>query len=96
MSEQALVVVEEKTSLRDRALAKVAALATPSRMAVAGGMGSLVLASTAFASGAGIGASSAASYITTDIVPDVAVIAVALMALAAAIYGFKWILSLLV
>lgn len=96
MSEQALVVVEEKTSLRDRAFAKIATLATPSRVAVTIGAGSLVLASTAFASGAGIGASSAASYITTDIVPDVAVIAVALMALAAAIYGFKWILSLLV
>ncbi|MBE7566421.1 hypothetical protein HER14_12440 [Acidithiobacillus thiooxidans] len=96
MSEQALVVDEEQPSLRNRALAKIASLATPSRVAVYGGVGSLVLASTAFASGAGIGASSAASYITTDIVPDVAVVATALMALAAAIYGFKWILSLLV
>lgn len=96
MTDKALEVVEEQPSLRNRALAKIASLATPSRVAVYGGVGSLVLASTAFASGAGIGASSAASYITTDIVPDVAVIAVALMALAAAIYGFKWILSLLV
>lgn len=92
MSEQ----VEVSASLRERALARIAQLATPGRTALAGGVGSLVLSMTAFASGAGIGASSAASYITTDIVPDVAVIAVSLMALAAAIYGFKWMLSMLV
>lgn len=96
MSEQAVVLVEDKSSLRNRALAKIADLAIPGRAAVFGGVGSLVLASTAFASGAGIGANAAASYITSEIVPDVAIVATALMALAAAIYGFKWILSLLV
>ena len=84
-----------KVSLRDRAMARVAQLATPGRVAAATAVVGLVSASTAFAS-AGVGASAAASYITGSILPDVGVIAVALMGLAAAIYGFKWLLSLVV
>jgi hypothetical protein len=84
-----------KASLRDRAMARVAQLATPGRVAAATAVFGLVSASTAFAS-AGVGASAAASYITGSILPDVGVIAVSLMGLAAAIYGFKWLLSLVV
>ena len=84
-----------KASLRDRAMARVAQLATPGRVAAATAVVGLVSASTAFAS-AGVGASAAASYITGSILPDVGVIAVSLMGLAAAIYGFKWLLSLVV
>ena len=80
---------------REIALAKLAQLATPGRVAAAIAVVGLVSASTAFAS-AGVGASAAASYITGSILPDVGVIAVALMGLAAAIYGFKWLLSLVV
>ena len=80
---------------REIALAKLALLATPGRVAAATAVVGLVSASTAFAS-AGVGASAAASYITGSILPDVGVIAVALMGLAAAIYGFKWLLSLVV
>ncbi len=85
-----------RASLRDRAMARVAQLATPGRVAAATAVVGLVSASTAFASGAGVGASAAASYITGSILPDVGVIAIALMGLAAAIYGFKWLLSLVV
>lgn len=98
MSEEMVVLGDElpKASLRDRALAKVAELvATPGRVAAATAVVGLVSASTAFAS-AGVGASAAATYITGSILPDVGVIAVALMGLAAAIYGFKWLLSLVV
>ena len=97
MSEEMVVLGDElpKASLRDRALAKVAQLATPSRVAAATAVVGLVSASTAFAS-AGVGASAAATYITGSILPDVGVIAIALMGLAAAIYGFKWLLSLVV
>ena len=84
-----------KASLRDRAMARVAQLATPGRVAAATAVVGLVSASTAFAS-AGVGANAAATYITGSILPDVGVIAVALMGLAAAIYGFKWLLSLVV
>lgn len=87
---------EVSTSLRERALGRIAQMVTPSRAAFYGGVGSLVLAGTAFASGAGIGASSGASYITSEILPDVGIIATALMGLAVAIYGFKWILALVV
>lgn len=87
--------VEESALRRDRALAKLALLATPGRVAVASAVVGLVSASTAYAS-AGVGASAAASYITGSILPDVGVIAIALMGLAAAIYGFKWLLSLVV
>ena len=95
---KAIVVVDgevEKVSLRDRALAKVAQFATPGRVAAASAVVGLVSASTAFAS-AGVGANAAATYITGSILPDVAIIATALMGLAAAIYGFKWLLSLVV
>jgi len=85
----------ELMSRREIALAKVAQFATPGRVAAATAVVGLVSASTAFAS-AGVGASAAASYITGSILPDVGVIAVALMGLAAAIYGFKWLLSLVV
>lgn len=100
MSKAIAVVGEDvedggKVSLRDRALARVAQLATPGRVAAAAGVVGLVSASTAFAS-AGVGASAAATYITGSILPDVALIATALMGLAAAIYGFKWLLSLVV
>ena len=97
MSKEMVVVSDElpKASLRDRALARIAKIATPGRVAAAGAVVGLVSASTAFAS-AGVGASAAASYITGSILPDVGVIAVALMGLAAAIYGFKWLLSLVV
>ena len=80
---------------REIALAKLAQLATPGRVAAATAVVGLVSASTAFAS-AGVGASAAASYITGSILPDVGVVATALMGLAAAIYGFKWLLSLVV
>ena len=98
MSKEMVVLSDElvKESLRDRALAKVAQLATPGRVAAVSGVVALVSAATAFASGAGVGASAAATYITGSILPDVGVIAVALMGLAAAIYGFKWLLSLVV
>lgn len=97
MSKELSVVSEEgaSLSLRERALAKVAQLATPGRTAVAAAVVGLVSAGTAFAS-AGVGANAAATYITGSIVPDVAIIATALMGLAAAIYGFKWLLSLVV
>ena len=97
MSNEMVVLGDEleKGTLRERALAKVALLATPGRVAVASAVVGLVSASTAYAS-AGVGASAAASYITGSILPDVGVIAVALMGLAAAIYGFKWLLSLVV
>ena len=85
----------EVMTRREIALAKLAQLATPGRVAAATAVVGLVSASTAFAS-AGVGASAAASYITGSILPDVGVIAVALMGLAAAIYGFKWLLSLVV
>ncbi|MDD2747035.1 MAG: hypothetical protein PHG39_05720 [Acidithiobacillus ferrooxidans] len=96
---KAIAVVDgevEKVSLRDRALAKVAQFASPGRVAAVASVVGMVSASTAFASGAGVGASSAATYITGSILPDVAIIATALMGLAAAIYGFKWLLSLVV
>ena len=80
---------------REIALAKLAQLVTPGRVAAVTAVVGLVSASTAFAS-AGVGASAAATYITGSILPDVGVIAVALMGLAAAIYGFKWLLSLVV
>lgn len=95
---KAIVVVDgevEQVSLRDRALAKVAQFATPGRVAAVTAVVGLVSASTAFAS-AGVGANAAATYITGSILPDVAIIATALMGLAAAIYGFKWLLSLVV
>jgi hypothetical protein len=85
----------EVMTRREIALAKLAQLATPGRVAAATAVVGLVSASTAFAS-AGVGASAAASYITGSILPDVGVIAVALMGLAAGIYGFKWLLSLVV
>ena len=85
----------EVMTRRGFALVKLARLATPGRVAAATAVVGLVSASTAFAS-AGVGASAAASYITGSILPDVGVIAVALMGLAAAIYGFKWLLSLVV
>ena len=85
----------EVMTRREIALAKLAQLATPGRVAAATAVVGLVSASTAFAS-AGVGASAAATYITGSILPDVGVIAVALMGLAAAIYGFKWLLSLVV
>ena len=95
---KAIVVVDgevEQVSLRDRALAKVAQFVTPGRVAAVASVVGLVSASTAFAS-AGVGANAAATYITGSILPDVAIIATALMGLAAAIYGFKWLLALLV
>ncbi|MEY2336378.1 hypothetical protein [Acidithiobacillus ferrianus] len=97
MSKEMVVLGDElpKASLRDRALAKVAQLATPGRVATATAVVGMVSAATAYAS-AGVGASAAATYITGSILPDVGVIAVALMGLAAAIYGFKWLLSLVV
>lgn len=85
----------EVMTRREIALAKLAQLATPGRVAAATAVIGLVSASTAFAS-AGVGASAAATYITGSILPDVAIIATALMGLAAAIYGFKWLLSLVV
>ena len=85
----------EVMTRREIALAKLAQLATPGRVAAVTAVVGLVSASTAFAS-AGVGASAAATYITGSILPDVGVIAVALMGLAAAIYGFKWLLSLVV
>ena len=85
----------EVMTRREIALAKLAQLATPGRVAAATAVVCLVSASTAFAS-AGVGASAAASYITGSILPDVGVVATALMGLAAAIYGFKWLLSLVV
>ena len=85
----------EVMTRREIALAKLAQLATPGRVAAATAVVGLVSASTAFAS-AGVGASAAASYITGSILPDVGVVATALMGLAAAIYGFKWLLSLVV
>ena len=85
----------EVMTRREIALAKLAQLATPGRVAAAIAVVGLVSASTAFAS-AGVGASAAASYITGSILPDVGVVATALMGLAAAIYGFKWLLSLVV
>ncbi len=85
----------EVMTRREIALAKLAQIATPGRVAAATAVVGLVSASTAFAS-AGVGASAAASYITGSILPDVGVIAIALMGLAAAIYGFKWLLSLVV
>ena len=103
MSEEMVVLSDElpKASLRDRALARIAEIVTPGRVAAAGAVVGLVSASSAFATatgagGGGVGATAAASYITTTILPDVGVIAVALMGLAAAIYGFKWLLSLVV
>jgi hypothetical protein len=95
---KAMAVTElnsENPSLRARALARLAEIATPGRVAAASAVVGLVSASTAFAS-AGVGANAAASYITGSILPDVGIIAVALMGLAAAIYGFKWLLSLVV
>ena len=96
-SKEVVVLGDElpKASLRDRAMARVAQLVTPGRVAAATAVVGLVSASTAFAS-AGVGANAAATYITGSILPDVGVIAVALMGLAAAIYGFKWLLSLVV
>ena len=85
----------EVMTRREIALAKLAQLATPGRVAAATAVVGLVSASTAFAS-AGVGASAAASYIMGSILPDVGVVATALMGLAAAIYGFKWLLSLVV
>ncbi|MHB1735227.1 MAG: hypothetical protein ACYCQM_01480 [Acidithiobacillus sp.] len=85
----------EVMTRREIALAKLAQLVTPGRVAAVTAVVGLVSASTAFAS-AGVGASAAATYITGSILPDVGVIAVALMGLAAAIYGFKWLLSLVV
>lgn len=98
MSKEMVVLFDElpKASLRDRALARIAEIATPGRVAAAGAVVGLVSASSAFATGAGVGATAAATYITTMILPDVGVIAIALMGLAAAIYGFKWLLSLVV
>lgn len=96
MSEVSEVKEGEVMTRRELALAKVAQFATPRRVALVTSVVGLVSAATAYASGAGVGASAAASYITGSILPDVGVIAVALMGLAAAIYGFKWLLSLVV
>ena len=86
----------EVMTRRKIALADLVGLVTPGRVAAATAVVGLVSASSAFATGAGVGATAAATYITTMILPDVGVIAIALMGLAAAIYGFKWLLSLVV
>ena len=91
----------EVLTRRKIGLADLVGLVTPGRVAAATAVVGLVSASSAFATatgagGGGVGATAAASYITTTILPDVGVIAVALMGLAAAIYGFKWLLSLVV
>ena len=87
-------VPEKSESARAKLLARVASVVTPGRAAVGGAL--LVSSVTAFASGSGIGANSAATYITGTIIPDVGIVAGAIALLAATIYGIKWFYSMLV
>lgn len=93
---QDIAVVEEAPSLREKAMQRLAAVATPGRVAVAVSVVGALSAATAFASGGGQGANTAATFLTGTIVPDVGIIAVALMTLAASVYGIKWLLALIV
>jgi len=90
------VVSEDRVSLRERALRELAVVASPRRAAVASVVVGILSAATAFASGGGQGANTAANFLTGTIVPDVGIIAVALMTLAASVYGIKWLLALIV
>lgn len=91
---QDIAVVEEAPSLREKAMQRLAAVASPGRVAVAVSVVGALSAATAFASGQG--ANTAATFLTGTIVPDVGIIAVALMTLAASVYGIKWLLALIV
>jgi len=92
----AATVEAGKVSLRERALRELAVIANPRRASVVAVVVGGLSAATAFASGGGQGANTAANFITGTIVPDVGIIAVALMTLAASVYGIKWLLALIV
>ncbi|OFC61074.1 hypothetical protein BAE30_06115 [Acidithiobacillus caldus] len=87
-------VSSDKLSMRERVLAELAVVVSPRRAGVVAAVVGGLSAATAFASGQG--ASTAANFLTGTIVPDVGVIAVALMTLAASVYGIKWLLALIV
>ncbi len=78
-------------SARDRALGAIAQFASPRRVALATGVGGLVLASTAFASGgAGTAATTAAAAFTSSGDTAIGAIGVALISLAGIAVVYKW------
>ena len=89
-------VSSDKLSMRERVLAELAVVVSPRRAGVVAAVVAGLSAATAFASGGGQGANTAATFLTGTIVPDVGIIAVALMTLAASVYGIKWLLALIV
>jgi hypothetical protein len=76
---------------RNRALGTIAQFASPRRIAVATGVGGLVMAGTAFASGgAGSAATAAAASFTSSGDTAIAAIGVALISLAGIAVVYKW------
>ncbi len=83
--------VVSRSARRDRALGAIAQFASPRRVAIATGVGAMVLAGTAFASGgAGSAATAAAASFTSSGDTAIAAIGGALIALAGLAIVYKW------
>ena len=81
----------EVSTRRARSLGAIAQFASPSRVAIATAVGSLVAAGTAFASGgAGTAATAAAASFTASGDTAIGAIGVALISLAGIAVVYKW------